>query len=58
MKQFLLIASMALIAWSLVAYVLWSVEEAIYWALLSVAVSLLANNRKPAGLDNQEGPPD
>ena len=58
MKSFFPIASMALIAWSLVAYVIWSVEEAIYWALLSVAVSLLANYRKPARLDNQEGPPD
>jgi hypothetical protein len=49
---------MVLIAWSLVAYVLWSVEEAIYWLLMSVAVSVLASILKFAEPDKQDRPAD
>jgi len=54
MKRFWLIAPMAFIAWSFLAYALWTVEEAIYFVLLSVALSVLAIHIKLAERDMKD----
>jgi uncharacterized ion transporter superfamily protein YfcC len=56
MGKFLFIASMAFIAWSLMSVLFWTYEEATYWVLLSVALSLLASNLKLAEKDKPDQP--
>jgi hypothetical protein len=58
MKRFWLIAPMAFIAWSFLAYAFWTVEEAVYFVLLSVAISVLAINIKLAEPDKKDRPID
>lgn len=54
MKRFWLITPMAFIAWSFLAYAFWTVEEAIYFVLLSVALSMLAIHIKFAESDKKD----
>jgi hypothetical protein len=54
MKRFWLIAPIAFIAWSFLAYAFWTVEEAIYFVLLSVALSVLAIHIKLAERDMKD----
>jgi hypothetical protein len=49
---------MILIGWSIVAYAFWSVEEAIYWLVMSVVLSVLAGNLKLVEPDRQDPPSD